>query len=99
MTLVLSRLSEASTTVQTDPARSTVGIRLEAELGGDHHLITKRSQRFADQLFVSERTVDLGGVKECNATFDGRPDQRDHLLCVSRGTETETHSHAAEPMA
>jgi aryl-alcohol dehydrogenase-like predicted oxidoreductase len=33
------------TTVQATPTRSTVGIRLPTELGGDHHLVTKWSQR------------------------------------------------------
>src|SRR5258708_7560499 len=39
------------TTVLGSPTRvqgrSTIGIRLATELGGDHHLVTKWSQRFA----------------------------------------------------
>ena len=39
--------------------------------------------------FVRERAVDLGGVEERDAAFDGRPDQRDHLLLVRRRAVAE----------
>ncbi len=34
--------------IQAGGAGLVAGMRLEAELGGDHHLITQRSQGFAD---------------------------------------------------
>ena len=70
---------------------------LEPELGGDHHLLAEGSERFAHEFFVRERAVDLGGVEERDAAFDGRPDQRDHLLLVLGRAVAEAHSHAAEP--
>ena len=90
MASILSRLSEASATcldvlgpaVQARAACRRV--ELEAELGGDHHLVAERRERFADQLLVRERAVDLGGVEERDAALDGRADQRDHLLLVGR---------------
>ncbi len=84
------------TAVQAAPTRSAIGIRFEPEFGGDHHLVTKWSQRFAHEFFVGERTVNFGGVEERYAAFDGRPNQRDHLLLVRSRTITEAHSHAAE---
>ena len=57
-------------------------IDVEAELGGDHHLVADRRQRLADQLLVGERAVDLGGVEERDAAVDRGADQRDHLCPV-----------------
>jgi hypothetical protein len=89
------------TTVLGSPTRvqgrSTIGIRLATELGGDHHLVTKWSQRFAHEFFVCEGTIGFGGVEKCDATFDSRPDQRDHFLLVACRTVANAHSHTAEP--
>jgi len=60
-------------------------IDVEAELGGDHHLIAERRQRLADQFLVRERAVDLGGVEKGDTSRNGRPDQRDSLLLVDAG--------------
>jgi hypothetical protein len=73
------------------------GTEFEAEFGCDHHLTAERSQRFAHELFVRERTVGLGGVEERNAAFDRRPDQGDHLLLVGGRAVAVAHSHASEP--
>ena len=35
-------------------------------------LLADRLQRLADQLFVGERTVDLGSIEEGHAAIDGR---------------------------
>ena len=89
----LSRLSEASATSLMCSGRlfspaallPPVGpADVEPELGGDHHLVAEGSERLAHQFLVRERAVDLGGVEECDAAFDGRPEQRDHLLLVLR---------------
>jgi hypothetical protein len=61
------------------------------------HLPAERRQGFAHQLFVRERSVDLGGVEEGDAPLDGRPQQLDHLGLVAGGTEAEAHAHASEP--
>ncbi len=38
-------------------------IKIEAEFGGDHHLVPERGERLAHQFLVDERTVDLGGIE------------------------------------
>ena len=58
------------------------GSQVEAELGGDDHLPAERSERFAHEFFVDERSVDFGGVEERDAAFDGGTDTADHFLLV-----------------
>ena len=66
----LSRLSEPSATSLmcsgrlSSPPLLAVGVECEAELGGDHDLLAERGEGLADELFVRERAVDLGGVEE-----------------------------------
>jgi hypothetical protein len=69
----------------------------EAELGGDDDAPLEGLERLAHELLVRERPVDLGGVEERDAAFDGLPDEGDHLLLVRSRTEAEAHAHAAEP--
>src|SRR5207248_10304181 len=69
----------------------------DPELGGDHHLSAYLRQRLADELFVGVRTVNLGGIEECDAAFNGRADERDHRLLVRWDTVALAHPHAAEP--
>ena len=45
--------------------------QIEPELSGDHHFSTERRQGFAHKLFVQERAVDFGRIKECDAAFYG----------------------------
>ena len=52
----------------------------EPELGRDHHLVANRSERFADELFVRERPVHLGGVEERDAAVDRRADDGDAVF-------------------
>jgi hypothetical protein len=77
--------------------RPALGIKLEPEFGGDHHLSTERRERLAHELLVLARSIDFSGVEECDAMPDGGPDERNHLLRVVRRTVAEAHSHAAEP--
>src|SRR5687767_10239712 len=72
-------------------------VELEAELRCNHHLTTHGSESFSHEFFVGEGTVHLGGVEECDAAFDRRPDHGDHLLFVFGRTVAKAHSHAAEP--
>jgi hypothetical protein len=64
-------------------------VRIEAELGGDHHLIANRSEGFAHQLLVGKRAVDFRGVEEGDTTLHGGSDQRGRLLLVCGRTVTE----------
>ena len=48
-------------------------IKFEPKLGSDHDLAAIGRQRLPHQLFVGERTVDFGGVKESDAALDGSP--------------------------
>ena len=58
-------------------AAHPVGTEIEAEFRGDHDLVADGGERFAHQLLVRERTVDLGGVEEGDAALDGRADEGD----------------------
>ena len=63
------------------PAAGRLPIHVdEAELGGDDDLAAERRERFADELFVGERAVHLGGVEEGHAEFYGPTDDVDHLV-------------------
>src|SRR6184192_3127144 len=73
------------------------GITSDPELGGDHHLSAYWRQRLPNELFVGVRTVNFGGIEECDAAFDGRADERDHRLLVRWETVALAHPHAAEP--
>ena len=103
MLSTLSRLSEPSATCLDvlGPAVQApllpVRVDVEAELGGDHHLVAERGERLADELLVRERAVDLGRVEEGDAALDGRPDEGDHLLLVGSRAVAVAHAHAAEP--
>jgi hypothetical protein len=105
MASTLSRLIEGLghlldvlwTAIQPTQTPLRRGIQFEPELGRYHHLSTEGSEGFAHELFVRERTVRFGGIEECDATLDGLPEQRDHLLLVCGGTVAIAHAHAAEP--
>ena len=72
-----------------------VGLRLDAELGGDDDLVAAAGERAAEQLLVVVRAVQLGGVEEGDAELD-RPVQRgDRLVGVGLAVEGG-HAHAAE---
>ena len=81
------------------PSVRRSGSDVEAELGGDHHLLTEGGEGFAHQLLVRERAVDLGGVEERDAALDGRPDQGDHLLLVRRRAVAMLMPMQPSPMA
>jgi hypothetical protein len=64
---------------------ATVGVEGEPELGGDDDLAAEGFEGFADEFFVDERPVDLGGVEEGDAAFDGGADQGDVVWPVGSG--------------
>src|SRR5262245_37532507 len=75
--------------------RSRVAV-LEAELGRNDDMIANRRKSFAYQLLVCERPVSLGGVKECDTTLKGRPQQSDGRLFVRCRTVAKAQPHAAK---
>src|SRR5204863_881841 len=71
-------------------------IDIEAEFGGDHHLLAEGRKSLAYQFLVGEGPVDLGGVEKRDAELDGRSDQRNSLLLRNGRAVAEAQSHAAE---
>ena len=71
-------------------------INFEAKLCGDGHLVTERSERFANEFLVRERAVDFGGIEEGDAAFDCRANQCDAFLLFHGGPVAEAQSHAAQ---
>ncbi len=69
---------------------------LEAELGGNHHLLAERLNGLAHNFFVHERTICLGRIKKCHAAIECCPDERDRLLPLGCGPVTEAQPHAAQ---
>src|SRR5690606_27489087 len=66
-----------------------------AELGGQLHLLAPTRDRAADQLFVGERAVHVGGVEEGDAQVEGAANGVDTGRLVSGAVELR-HTHAAE---
>src|ERR1700730_3655659 len=79
------------------PTGIEVRIEVKPELGGDHYLIAEGSEGFAHELFVYERAVNLGGVKESDAAFHRCAENRGHLLLIFWRAVRKAHAHAAEP--
>ena len=69
---------------------------VEAELRGYHDLVAKRCESFAYQLFIRERSINLGCVEKCYAAFYRATNQRKALLLVYGWTVTEAQAHTAE---
>ena len=77
---------------------------IEAEFGGDHHLVAQRRQRFADQFFIDIGPIDFRRVEESDAELDaprgsgrsyrsGRPaGQRLKLMPMQPRPRAETSS-------
>ncbi len=72
-----------------------LGIDVEAELGGDHHRVADRAERFADHLLVGEGPVDLRRVEEGHPALHGGADQGDTLVLGQFGRVAEADAHAA----
>src|ERR1019366_5145673 len=76
--------------------RILAGTDVETEFSSNYYLTAVRSERFTHKLFVQERPVDFGGIKERNATINGGMEQSCHLLLVLGRTVRKAHSHATE---
>src|ERR1700738_3797656 len=83
--------------VQTDPLGPSVRIELEPEFGGDHDLSTEGREGFANELFVCERAVNFGSVKECDSTLNSCPEKGDHFLLIRSRAIGKAHSHTTQP--
>ena len=57
-------------------------------------LVAERRERFADELFVRVRAVDLGGVEERDAFFVGGADDLDALASVCGRSVVGADAHA-----
>src|SRR2546421_11915967 len=75
----------------------TFGTNFETELGSDHYFFTERSECFACEFFVRERTVHFSSIEKRHTLFKCRSNQRNHLLLVLGRTVAKAHSHTAEP--
>jgi hypothetical protein len=60
-------------------------------------LVADRGQCLADEFFIGERPVDLGGVEERDADVDGGADHVDAVLLVDVETIGVAEAHAAQP--
>jgi hypothetical protein len=75
---------------------SGLEINVEAELGGDDHLVADRAQSFADDVFVGEGAIDLGRVEKGHAAVHRSADQGHALVLGEFRGVAETDPHAAE---
>lgn len=73
--------------LRVQPLETVVDV--EAELGGDPHLVTDRFENRPDEQLILMGAVDLGGVEERDADVESRGDGVFRLVC---GGE----AHAAE---
>ena len=76
-------------------------IDVEAELGGDDHLVPERGQSLADDVLVGERAVDLGRVEEGDAPLHRSTDDVDCVVPVGwhpiTGAESTHRSREPRP--
>jgi len=81
------------------PAAACAGFKIdiETELGGKHDLAADRLERFANQFFIRERPVGLGGIEMGDAQIVSRANQLDHFALVGCRPIGRTHAHATEP--
>ena len=60
------------------------GIDIPAKFGGNFDLIAERQERFADHLFIGERTIRFCSVKKIDAALDRLADEGDHFRPVPK---------------
>jgi hypothetical protein len=72
-----------------------VWVANDSELGGEHDLVALAFDRLADQFFVLVRSVDVGGVEEVDAEFEGAVKGGDGFVVVASAVKLG-HAHAAE---
>ena len=78
------------------PLLARLRIEIEAEFGGDDHMVAKGGQSLADELLVHEWAIDFGGIEEGDAALDGQSDQFDRPLCLRCQAIAKAQAHAAQ---
>jgi hypothetical protein len=68
----------------------------ESKFGGDHYLITHRSESLAHEFLIREWPIDFGGIEEGDTVLKGRPDQANTRLLIHRRPKPEAQAHASE---
>ena len=80
--------------------RARAGVRDEAELGGEHHLVAAALDGTADEFLVDVRAVDLGGVDEGDAEIESAMDGANRFVVVGSGAGVAVgHAHGSQPDA
>src|SRR5882724_5742306 len=64
----LGDLSDVVRAAVEPPLLARRGVNIEAELRGDHYLVTAGRQRFSHELLIRERAVDFRRVEKSDAT-------------------------------
>ena len=62
----------------------------------DDDLIANRLERFADELLVGERAINLRCVEQRHAALNGRPDDGDHRVLVGVASVRAAHAHTTK---
>src|SRR2546427_5477568 len=78
---------------------------LDPEFGGDHHLSAQWRQRLANELFVGVRTVNFGGIEECDAALDRKSTRLNSshsqisyaVFCLKKKTQKKIETLASMP--
>jgi hypothetical protein len=92
-----SRFSEASATSRMCSGRLLTPRGAAPPLRSKPNFVANRLQALADQLLIDERPIDLGGVEEGHAQFDGPVEDPDRLSFIRGRSIGPAHAHAAEP--
>jgi hypothetical protein len=76
--------------------KAAAGLHVESELGCDDDLVPERSKRLTDEIFIGERSVHLGRVKERDAPLVGGTDDPDSVVPVCGRSVVGADTHAPE---
>src|SRR6478735_882533 len=68
----------------------------EAELGGDHDLITDRLERFPDDILIGIWAVHFGRIEERHTGVSRGADDRDPILAAQRLSVALADAHTAK---
>ena len=83
-------------TVGCCPFATVAGIGLESELGRDHDIFAEGSKSFAHDLFINERAIHFGSVKEGDTALDSGANELDRFALLRGGAKTEAQAHTSE---
>ena len=77
-------------------AAGTGAVQVEAELGGDHHLVADGLERLADHFFILVGAIDLGGIEEGDAAVERGADHLHPLRRFEGLSVGLADAHAAQ---